>query len=292
MNLQVDLTKDPALAPIVSCFQALALEEGNRSGARQVQVSLDLGCSQTSVTLSEQGVDLGPGLSLSWDDLAYIRKHDNLCFEVHTNELLPIRVFSEQLGRTYQLMPTEHEPALLISGFVMHRFRDVTPAQGARAMVKAVLPFKGRLLDTATGLGYSVIEATKYASEVLTIELDPAATQMAMRNPASRALFVDPKITRLIGNSAEVIRSLPAEHFGAVVHDPPAINLAGELYSADFYAEALRVLQRGGKLFHYVGDPNSASGGRTTKGVVRRLQDAGFKKIVPKPQAFGVLALK
>jgi predicted methyltransferase len=159
-------------------------------------------------------------------------------------------------------------------------------------MAKAVLPFSGRLLDTATGLGYSVIEAAKYASEVITIELDPIATQMARRNPVSRELFTNPKIKRLIGNSAELIKAQPSESFGAVVHDPPAINLAGELYSGAFYAEVLRVLQRGGKMFHYVGDPNSASGGRTTKGVVRRLQDVGFKRVVPKPQAFGLLAFK
>ena len=53
-----------------------------------------------------------------------------------------------------------------------------------------------------------------------------------------------------------------------------------------------RVLRRNGKLFHYIGDPDSKSGARTTKGVVRRLQEAGFTRIVPKPQAFGVAAYK
>jgi uncharacterized protein len=282
----------PLQAPIVSCFQALALTEANRRGERRLQLSLDLGCSVVEVSLDALGVQLTPESSLSWDDLAYVAKHQNLCFEVHAHELVPIRAFSEEFGRTYQLMPTEHEPALLIAGFVMHRFRDVTPMQGAEAMVKAVVPFHGRLLDTATGLGYAAIEAARYASEVLTIELDPIANEMASRNPMSRPLFTDPKITRLIGNSAQVIRTMPALHFAALVHDPPAINLAGELYSAEFYAEALRVLQRGGKMFHYVGDPQSASGARTTKGVVRRLQEVGFKKVIPKPLAFGVLALK
>jgi predicted methyltransferase len=80
--------------------------------------------------------------------------------------------------------------------------------------------------------------------------------------------------------------------FTAVLHDPPAVNLAGELYAESFYAEALRVLGRGGRFFHYIGDPNSASGARTTKGVVKRLQSAGFARVVPKPEAFGVLAVK
>lgn len=280
------------LVPIVSCFQVVTIDQAKANGASLVQLSLDLGCTLCTVTMTEHGVELGAELSLSWDDLAYIAKHQNLCFEVHADGLVPIRAFSEQLGRSYQLMPTEHEPALLIAGFVMHRFRDVSPATGACAMVKAVIPFKGRLLDTATGLGYSAIEAAKFASQVVTIELDPVATQMARRNPASGGLFDNPRIERMIGDSAELIKTLPAEHFAALVHDPPAINLAGQLYSAEFYAQAWRVLQRGGKMFHYVGDPNSASGGRTTKGVVRRLQDAGFKRVVPKPQAFGVLASK
>ena len=69
-------------------------------------------------------------------------------------------------------------------------------------------------------------------------------------------------------------------------------SLAGELYSGEFYAECQRVLGRSGKLFHYIGDPGSKSGARTTKGVVRRLQEAKFARVVAKPQAFGVAAYK
>ncbi len=64
------------------------------------------------------------------------------------------------------------------------------------------------------------------------------------------------------------------------------------MYSGEFYAECFRVLRRNGKLFHYIGDPDSKSGARTTRGVVRRLQEAGFTRVVPKPQAFGVAAYK
>lgn len=282
----------PVRAPILSHFQVATLNDAKRRGESHVNISLDLGCTQRSVALTADGVALDASLNVSWDDLEYIGEHENSCFEIYQTELVPIRGYSELLGRSYQLMPTAHEPALLIAGFVMHRFRDVTPAEGARAMVNAVLPFKGRLLDTATGLGYAAIAAAKHASQVTTIELDPVATQMAERNPASRALFESENIERLFGDSAVLIQSLPDAHFAAVVHDPPAINLAGELYAAEFYAQVHRVLQRGGKVFHYVGDPNSASGSRTTKGVVRRLQEVGFKRVVSKPQAFGVVAFK
>jgi predicted methyltransferase len=52
------------------------------------------------------------------------------------------------------------------------------------------------------------------------------------------------------------------------------------------------VMQRKGRLFHYVGDLNSRSGRNVVKGVARRLQEAGFSRIVRKPEAFGVVAYK
>ena len=69
-------------------------------------------------------------------------------------------------------------------------------------------------------------------------------------------------------------------------------NMAGELYSLEFYKELYRLLGRKGRLFHYIGNPNSKSGAKVTRGVVRRLQEAGFKRVQAREQAFGVLALK
>ena len=277
---------------MLSYVQARALLAARKRAEPTLASSLDLGLTSVVLSLSETGV-LVPGQGeLAWAEVEDVGEHENVCFEVQAGELHPIRGYSEEFSRTYQLMPTAAEPAMLISGFVMHRIRDVSPAAGARAMVRAVLPVRGRLLDTATGLGYAAIEAAEHASEVVTVELDPWAQQMAAKNPWSRALFENPKISQLIGNSKDVIQGFKAESFAAIVHDPPAINLAGELYSEEFYAQAYRVLARSGRVFHYVGDPHSASGGRVTKGVVRRLQSVGFKKVVLKPDAFGVLAFK
>ena len=66
--------------------------------------------------------------------------------------------------------------------------------------------------------------------------------------------------------------------------------LGGELYSGAFYRELRRVLSRNGRLFHYIGDPDSAYGRNTTRGVMRRLQEAGFTRITRRPEAFGVVA--
>jgi len=52
------------------------------------------------------------------------------------------------------------------------------------------------------------------------------------------------------------------------------------------------VLRRGGRLFHYVGNPESKSGHNITRGVMRRLQEAGFSRVTRRPRAFGVVAFK
>jgi hypothetical protein len=80
--------------------------------------------------------------------------------------------------------------------------------------------------------------------------------------------------------------------FSRIIHDPPTVSLAGELYSGAFYRQLFRVLSQGGRLFHYMGDLDSNLGGRVAKGAIRRLRDAGFARVRPYPRAFGVVAYK
>src|SRR5262249_380696 len=159
-----------------------------------------------------------------------------VCFLIDGAEATPIRSYSEESGRTFQLWPTEGPPALLISGFVMHRVRDVGPFEGAERMVRALGTVRGRLLDTTTRLGYAAIAAARSAQHVVTIEVEPAVRELARLNPWSRELFEKSNIELRLGDSAQVIQTLEPASFSAVFHDPPAINLAGELYSAEFYA--------------------------------------------------------
>ena len=49
---------------------------------------------------------------------------------------------------------------------------------------------------------------------------------------------------------------------------------------------------RNGRLFHYIGDLDSPSVSRGSKGVIERLHKAGFQTLKKQPEAFGVLALK
>jgi predicted methyltransferase len=172
----------------------------------------------------------------------------------------------------------------------MHRIKNTDPMADTQAKIRALGAPRGSVLDTATGLGYTAIEAARTAQRVLTVELDPGAIEIARLNPWSEGLFQSSRIEQRMGDVAAVVRELPAASFEAVLHDPPTMALGGDLYGADFYRELKRVLKRGGRLFHYVGDPDSGLGAKTYPGVMRRLSECGFRNVRRQPDAFGVTA--
>jgi predicted methyltransferase len=174
----------------------------------------------------------------------------------------------------------------------MHRIKGIDPHRDTLQKIKTVAPVKGHVLDTCTGLGYTAIQAAKTAERVVTVELDPAALEVARCNPWSWELFEKSKITQIVGDSFEEIGKLDSEAFARIIHDPPAFSLAGDLYSGEFYRELFRVLGRGGRLFHYIGDLESKSGRNVARGAARRLAEAGFSRVVRRPEAFGLVAYK
>lgn len=253
-------------------------------------ISLDLNITTTEIGLSQEAIVLPDGQTVAWDLIAEINNSELSCFKVRDNKIEKIQFFSEAFNRYYSLMPTQAAPTMLISGIPMHRIKDTDPHKDTLSKIKAIMPATGEILDTTMGLGYTATQAAKTANHVTTIELDPTVEEVCRCNPWSQALFDNPKITRKIGHAWDVVEELEAERFSRIVHDPPMFSLAGELYSADFYRELLRVLKGNGRLFHYIGDPKSKSGGSVTKGVVRRLKEVGFSRVKPFPQAFGVVA--
>jgi len=174
----------------------------------------------------------------------------------------------------------------------MHRIKGIDPHLDTLKKVRTIGPITGRVLDTCTGLGYTAIEAAKTADQVTTIELDPTVLEVARLNPWSRQLFDDPKIQQVVGDSFDEIESFEDGVFSRIIHDPPTFSLAGDLYSGEFYRHLFRVVKRKGRVFHYIGDLESRSGRNVTRGVVRRLQEAGFSRVVRKPAAFGLVAYK
>jgi uncharacterized protein len=277
---------------VLSYIQIQPILTARQRGEQSLAVSPDLGRSTVTVTLTPEGALFPGGERLSWQNIEKINKSHANCFTVEGESIKTIQVFSEYTNRACGLVPTRGTPAMLIAGFTMHRIVDIDPLQDTLKKVATISPVVGSVLDTATGLGYTAIEAARTAQHVVTIELDPGAQQIARLNPWSQELFDNPKITQMMGDAFEVVPSFADAYFDRIIHDPPVFSLAGELYSGAFYQQLFRVLKRGGRLFHYIGDLNSKSSGTISKGVLRRLQEAGFTRVVRRPEAFGVVAYK
>ncbi|MCX6379737.1 MAG: spermine synthase [Armatimonadetes bacterium] len=277
---------------VLSHFQVAPILKAKEQGLECVLTSLDLNITQSEVVIEEGGVCLTDGQHLNWEQLREVAEQKNACYVVSEESLERVYFFSPRFQRAYSLYPTERAPTMLLASFPMHRIKGIDPQEDTRRKIRAIAPIYGRVLDTTMGLGYTVIEAARTATEIQTIEMDATVLEVARRNPWSQELFTNPKITTTIGSAADVVLGLPSEGFHFILHDPPTFKLAGELYSEAFYRELFRVLKRNGKLFHYVGDLESAHGSSVVRGVIRRLQEVGFKRITKAPEAFGVVATK
>jgi len=277
---------------VLSYLQVALMLKARTEGATALTVSLDLNRTTREVRLRQEGVDFPDGQHLSWEALEEIHTHETACYLVQNDIAERIVFFSDRFQRVYSLLPTQNAPTMLVASFPMHRIKGIDPEEDTRRKIRALAPIVGRVLDTATGLGYTAIEAAKTAAEVVTIELDPMVLEVARRNPWSQALFTEPKITQRIGDAFEVIRTLEDRSCDRILHDPPTFRLAGQLYSESFYMQLYRVLKQGGRLFHYIGDLDSVSGRSVARGVLRRLQQAGFQQVERAEDAFGLTARK
>lgn len=277
---------------VLSYIQAERLLAAKKQRVASTEVSPDLGITMVTVELSDAGVTFPGGEQARWPEVEKIRKADTNCFVVGEQGIRPIQYFSEDTNRMCSLLPTKRTPSMLIAGFTMHRIVDIDPMEDTRKKIAAITPITGRVLDTATGLGYTAIAAARTAEQVITIELDPGAQAIARLNPWSRDLFDNPRIKQLMGDAFDVVPTFADESFDRIIHDPPVFSLAGELYSSVFYRQLYRVLRRGGRLFHYIGNLESKSSGTVARGALKRLQEAGFTRVVRKPEAFGVVAYK
>jgi predicted methyltransferase len=183
-------------------------------------------------------------------------------------------------------------PALMVGGFPMHRHKGIDPWESSLAMVNAVPRVYGRVLDTTCGLGYVALSASKRAVRVTTLEVDPAVCDLHHASPWSAQLYTAPNITVINESCLSYVASQPSGTYDVIFHDPPTVQIAGDLYSQTFYAELHRLLSRKGVLFHYIGSPESRNGSTMMRGTKRRLSEAGFEKVVQIDSAFGLLAFK
>ncbi len=277
---------------VLSHFQTQHLLQARNNGETGITIQLDLGLKSGDAVIERDRVIIFNSISIDWKKIKKINSSKNNCFIVTDGAIKKIQLFSEHSGQPYSLMPTSGPPTMLISGTLMHRIKGTDPQKDTLEKIKTIQPIRGNVLDTATGLGYTAIEAAKTAEQVTTIEIDPAAQEIAKSNPWSQKLFNNKKIKQLIGDSFDLVQQFNDKTFARIIHDPPVFTMAGHLYSNEFYKEILRILEPNGRFFHYIGNPDSKSGSKTTQGVVKRLKNVGFSRIQLKKRAFGVAASK
>ena len=238
-------------------------------------------------------VVLPGGHVLDEERLRKMIRHKDSVFIIEGRETYRVEVRNGR--RYYKLWApiTGRAPTLEISGVHMHRIVEVDPWTDSLMKVNLARVRAGaRVLDVCTGLGYTAIASRlRGARYVLTIEKDENVLKIAKANPWSRRL-ADPQVDIILGDAVEVLPGLPSGSFHVIVHDPPRLSLAGELYSLEFYRELYRVLRRRGILFHYTGNP----GGKyrrlnIAKGVAQRLRAVGFKVAYAR-EALGVIGFK
>jgi hypothetical protein len=202
-------------------------------------------------------------------------------------------------GRYYKLKPYNGVPVLEIDGLRMQLVRDfATPLDYSKEVVRGLaIPPRGEftVLDTCMGLGYTAMAAASSPSVrlVVTCEVSDAVISLAQWNPLGGPLFEKGgKIIVMPGSAAELVKGFEDGMFSFVIHDPPRITHAPELYSAAFYAGLFRVCKSGARIFHYVGAVGKGKGRRIDREVGRRLTAAGFSSIRFVPRLQGLFAQK
>ena len=265
----------------ISNFQAAPLLKARKADLQTAKTSPDLNLTMVDVALDEVGVVYPEpfDVQLTWAQVTQVAADETHCFRFDGDELVKINTFSADTNRAISLYPTVSAPTMVLAGFPMHRIKDTNPYQDTLQKIKAASPVSGLVLDTATGLGYTATMAAKTAQHVTTCDIDSGVLEICRFNPWSTELFDNPKITQLHGDVFDLIEEMEEGTYTRIIHDPPTVSIAGDLYSGDFYVELYRVLRKGGRLFHYIGDPRSGLGSRTTLGVVKRLREAGFREV-------------
>ncbi len=275
---------------VLTHWNAVSIRRAIERGLSSTIITVDFGLRDIEVYIRGRSIEID-GIIL---DIDYINSiEEGFAYKIIDGVLKRIDLYDS--GKYYKLKPVaiDKAPTIEINGIQMHRTIDIDPWTDSLLKVKTLGRIDGyRVLDICTGLGYTAIaEISLGAEEVTSIEIDPNVLLIASMNPWSRGLENN-KIKIILGNAVDIIKLFDEETFDAIVHDPPRFNIAGELYSLNFYRDLYRVLRRGGKLFHYTGEPGRHSNIDILKGIKNRLYRAGFEEIRWDSKTQGFIARK
>lgn len=253
-----------------------------RSGKSQIECSLDLNRSTTSITVG--------GDEWVWQGQRYPYLEsckDRTIYHWFDQKFQPAARFITSL---IKLVPTEWGPPTFeIDGIKMLPTAHISPYVDAKLKVELIQPRGKVILDTCGGLGYFAAWCLQsQAKQVLSFEKNADVMWLRGINPWSPGVGQGLILTQ--GDITEKIILMSKESVDAILHDPPRFAIAGELYSQLFYDHLARVLKRNGRLFHYTGSANKLTTRRDVPNeVVKRLRYAGF---ITELKGDGVLAVK
>lgn len=265
---------------MITYHQAQQLIDARKKTLKEIWISLDLNKAMSGVRIEKGFFAFPDGQKLDESQLKKPIKDNASCFLIKDNSLIKIQLFSDDTSKFYKLVPTNDAPTIEISGIRMHVTKNITPMEDTKRKIESIAPVKRFVLDTCMGLGYTAIEASKTADFVFTCEKDENVLEMARINPWSNELFENKKISILKASIFDEIKLFKSGMFDTVIHDPPRLSLASELYSLEFYKQIFRVLKPRGKLYHYTGSPGSRNRKINLAGnVSKRLKQAGFRNV-------------
>lgn len=264
--------------PVLHPWLASEILRAAALGLGSIKISLDLGLSLDNVRILGSRAVFGE-LEIELEKLSSLE--EGFLYKLVDDELIRLDLFDKE--NYYKLKPVSPNkaPTLEINGIQMHRTVGTDPWSDAVDKVRALGRIRGlKILDVGTGLGYTAsVSAARGAGLVVTIEKDPNVLFLASMNPWSKGLE-NPRILIVLEDAVKALPRIPDQSFDRIIHDPPRISVAEELYSADFYRELHRVLKPCGKILHYTGEPGKHAGVRHLKGIKKRLSASGFTKMV------------
>ena len=260
--------------PLLTLASAEALLAARTAGAGSWNGSLDLERSRGDALLEND--------SWQWGEQRYPYPHklkDRTIYYWDGDEFAPVSRFS---GALIKLVPSPWgAPTFEIDGIKMLPTSKESPFEDARRKVALIAPRGKAVLDTCGGLGYfAACCLDAGVARILSFEKNPSVLWLRTLNPWSPdpdAAALDGRLQLNHADVAAAIVHIADASMDALLHDPPRFGIAGELYSQDFYSHLARVMRRGGRLFHYTGNPNARTSGRDVpREVLKRLEKAGF----------------
>ena len=280
--------------PLITIKESRQILDSQKSGETKLSVSLDLGIARTEITIDLDNDEAHlKDETVALDEFRKVK--EDFCYAIEEGELKKIAFFSDETKYYYKLFPTKDWPTMMFSSTPMHRYSKVSPKEDTFAKINDVneaARIKGSVLDTCCGLGYTAICAADHAKEVHTFERDENVIYLEAINPYSRRLFTDKKIKHNHANIYDEIWTMKDESFDVIIHDPPTPKYSSLLYSRDFYGEMLRILKKGGILYHYAPWPHKTRGEDFPKTISKNLERCGFEVIGYKQSSSGIIARK